>query len=125
MYYGVWSDGCWEDVCFSLTLLTNRYQHSAILRYTMEALEHLIANDLFPSAVLEGKRHAGGDTNLKPEDVFEFHVTFLELLGKTARDLVGVKHADEEGSEEEVFKPVNIIEDKVNTSMFHDINSKL
>ena len=91
----------------------------------MEALEHLIANDLFPSAALAGKRYAGGDTDLKPDDVFEFHVTFLELLGKNARDLIGIKHADEEGNEEEVFKPVNIIEDKVRNSMVRYMNAEL
>ncbi|GJE94690.1 kinesin motor domain-containing protein [Phanerochaete sordida] len=69
--------------------------------YTMEALEHRIARDLFIAAKHVGARllqaeeqakasSAGTDSteDLKPDTVFEFSVTFLELLGKRAVDLL-------------------------------------
>ncbi|EKM53632.1 uncharacterized protein PHACADRAFT_186255 [Phanerochaete carnosa HHB-10118-sp] len=69
--------------------------------YTMEALEHCIARDIFVAARHVGARllhteeqakaaseHADPSEELKPEGVFEFSVTFLELLGKRAVDLL-------------------------------------
>ncbi|KAH9949281.1 P-loop containing nucleoside triphosphate hydrolase protein [Amylocystis lapponica] len=69
--------------------------------YTMEALEHRIARDLFAVAQVIGKRLREAGLQGTPEgtastgsgvdtdvDVFEFSATFLELLGKRAVDLL-------------------------------------
>ena len=83
----------------------------------MEALEHFVARDLFTAAKSFASRFKsaglpsqGSDSKLEPEfdDVFEFHVTFLELLGKTARDIVGTGN----NPESTPLKSVDIIEDK-------------
>jgi kinesin family member 2/24 len=95
--------------------------------YTMEALEHRVARDLFIAA-----RHVGarllraeeqaktkvdeGDTSalVNPSDVFEFSVTFLELLGKRAVDLLESPEGlpvDAQGNP--IRKEVPIHEDRV------------
>lgn len=97
----------------------------------MESLEHSIARDLFPAAdSFAAKFYSSSSEDLDaPEflqgtDVFEFHVTFLELLGKNARDLVGVplpKDGEGEDDTDEVpkeFKNVDIVEDKVRPTTF-------
>lgn len=70
--------------------------------YTMEALEHRIARDLFVAAKFIGDRllraeqaakASSSETvevpdEVKATDVFEFNVSFLELLGKRAVDLL-------------------------------------
>ncbi|PCH35714.1 nucleoside triphosphate hydrolase protein [Wolfiporia cocos MD-104 SS10] len=69
--------------------------------YTMEALEHRIARDLFSVAKTIGRQmresekrgaaseadQVASDTNSE-EEIFEFSATFLELLGKRAVDLL-------------------------------------
>lgn len=93
----------------------------------MEALEHRIARDLFVAAETIGARllraeqaakvsSGSGDvsTELKPSDVFEFSVTFLELLGKRAVDLLEPPEGlpvDAQGNP--IRKEVPIGEDKV------------
>lgn len=89
-------------------------------RYTMESLEHLIARDLFPAAqktsarlldsTQDARKNEDGATN-----IFEFSVTFLELLGKTAYDLLEPGYnPDDETSPR---KPVDIHEDKVSSNV--------
>lgn len=94
--------------------------------YTMEALEHRIARDLFVAAKHVGARllqaeeqakatdeQADASTELTPEDVIEFSVTFLELLGKRAVDLLEPVEdlpVDAQGST--IRKEVPIHEDK-------------
>ena len=68
--------------------------------YTMEALEYRVARDLFIAAetigtrLIEAERKAADLTNDSTSeykngtDIFEFNVTFLELLGKRASDLL-------------------------------------
>lgn len=61
-----------------------------------QGLEHRIARDLFDVADKVAQRFASAEAASKGEDaprvtagdVFDFHVTFLELLGKTASDLL-------------------------------------
>ncbi|EJD50162.1 P-loop containing nucleoside triphosphate hydrolase protein [Auricularia subglabra TFB-10046 SS5] len=74
--------------------------------YTIEALEHRIARDLFPLAERLGDtfKQAHGDKSDAP--VFEFTVTFLELLGKIAVDLAS-------GNDEGQRTRVDIMEDKL------------
>ncbi|KAI0686703.1 P-loop containing nucleoside triphosphate hydrolase protein [Cytidiella melzeri] len=68
--------------------------------YTMEALEYRVARDLFVAAetvgtqLLQSERKAADPAEISSSeynagvDVFEFSVTFLELLGKRAVDLL-------------------------------------
>ncbi|KAF7305736.1 Kinesin-like protein [Mycena chlorophos] len=74
--------------------------------FTMESIEHRVARDLFNTARTVGKRFIqahGTDNTTSPEletgDIFEFRVTFLELLGKHASDLLAVTDkVDEQGN---------------------------
>lgn len=86
--------------------------------YTMESLEHLIARDLFPAADKSSARLLQSTRNPEEQhdgakNIFEFYVTFLELLGKTAYDLIeqGYNPDDEAAPR----KPVDIHEDKVSS----------
>lgn len=61
----------------------------------MESIEHRVARDLFDHARVVGRRLQAQDGISVPGindtdkgDIFEFHVTFLELIGKRATDLV-------------------------------------
>jgi kinesin family member 2/24 len=59
----------------------------------MEGLEARLARDLFSIAEQIGQRHAAADSSKEQTfetglDVFELSVTFLELLGRHAADLV-------------------------------------
>ncbi|KAF7322225.1 Kinesin-like protein [Mycena kentingensis (nom. inval.)] len=61
--------------------------------FTMESIEHRVARDLFEQARAAGRRFVqaqGGDAEQQDGNIFEFHVTFLELLGKHAADLLEV-----------------------------------
>ncbi|KZT41875.1 P-loop containing nucleoside triphosphate hydrolase protein [Sistotremastrum suecicum HHB10207 ss-3] len=83
--------------------------------YTMESLEHLIARDLFPAtektsarlldSTQDARKNEDGATN-----IFEFSVTFLELLGKTAYDLLEQGYNPDDDTSPR--KPVDIHEDK-------------
>ncbi|KAJ7090915.1 P-loop containing nucleoside triphosphate hydrolase protein [Mycena belliarum] len=84
--------------------------------FTMESVEHRVARDLFDQARVMGKRlllaqgadHPKADTG----DIFEFSVTFLELLGKHASDLLELtEKVDENGNPVRTEIPVR--EDKV------------
>ncbi|KAJ7467033.1 P-loop containing nucleoside triphosphate hydrolase protein [Mycena latifolia] len=84
--------------------------------YTMESVEHRVARDLFDQARVVGKRlllaqngdHASAETG----DIFEFSVTFLELLGKHASDLLeSTEELDENGNP--VRTEISVREDKV------------
>ncbi|EPQ55331.1 P-loop containing nucleoside triphosphate hydrolase protein [Gloeophyllum trabeum ATCC 11539] len=78
--------------------------------FTMEGLEHRIARDLFRVAEVMGKRFAEAE-GAEDQDIFEFGVTFLELLGKHASDLVEQPEGvDAKG--EPIRKEVPIQEDK-------------
>lgn len=94
--------------------------------YTMEALEHRIARDLFIAAgyvgtkLLEAEARAKGDepteeaTYKDPLDVFEFSVSFMELLGKRGADLLEQADGlpiDDQGNA--IRSEVPIREDKV------------
>ena len=100
--------------------------------YTMEALEHRIARDLFVAAKTIGARLLRAEQAAKatsavstevsdevtPTDVFEFNVTFLELLGKRAVDLLEPAEGlpvDAQGNP--VRKEVPINEDKVSVML--------
>ncbi|KAJ7273760.1 P-loop containing nucleoside triphosphate hydrolase protein [Mycena rebaudengoi] len=81
--------------------------------YTMEGIEHRIARDLFKHARVVGARwllaqgdapHADANAN-NIEDVFEFNVTFVELLGNEPESL------DAHGNP--VRKEIPVREDKV------------
>lgn len=84
----------------------------------MEGIESRVARDLFDTARTVGNKflstHQGlvsPDAIPSGEDVFEFTVTFLELLGKHATDLVGP--SGEKGDTEDfVRREVAINEDK-------------
>ena len=99
--------------------------------YTMEALEHRIARDLFVAAKVIGDRllraeqaakassseSAEVSDEVKETGVFEFHVSFLELLGKRAVDLLEPAEGlpvDAQGNP--VRKEVPIHEDKVGSA---------
>ncbi|KAJ7213033.1 P-loop containing nucleoside triphosphate hydrolase protein [Mycena pura] len=60
--------------------------------YTMESIEHRVARDLFDCARVAGKRFLQAQDSQHPSagtgDIFEFSVTFLELMGKHASDLL-------------------------------------
>ena len=88
----------------------------------MEGFERHIARDLFEAADVAARRSYAAEKGLSldsPEvakiiadDGFVFEVTFLELLGKTAVDLVEVpSEFDAEGNP--VRKEVPVREDKV------------
>ncbi|KAJ7803795.1 P-loop containing nucleoside triphosphate hydrolase protein [Mycena olivaceomarginata] len=85
--------------------------------YTMESVEHRIARDLFDQARIVGKRlllAQGGDvpTGAESGDIFEFNVTFLELLGKHASDLLETtEEVDAQGTP--VRTEIAVREDKV------------
>ncbi|KAF7315964.1 Kinesin-like protein [Mycena indigotica] len=87
--------------------------------YTMESIEHHIARDLFDVARTVGKRFVqaqGSETALTPEvesgEIFEFNVTFLELLGKHASDLLETTDKfDEQGNP--IRTEIAVREDKV------------
>jgi kinesin family protein 2/24 len=87
--------------------------------FTMEGLEHCIARDLFDIAKATGRRllfseKSGNVDDIDGSGVFEFSVTFLELLGKYATDLVEQSgEVDEQGNP--VRHEVPIREDKVTT----------
>ncbi|KAI0087128.1 P-loop containing nucleoside triphosphate hydrolase protein [Irpex rosettiformis] len=79
--------------------------------YTMEALEYRVARDLFVAAEAIGTQLLTAEHGV---DIFEFNVTFLELLGKRASDLlepIDGLAMDEQG----VFirKEIAVHEDKV------------
>lgn len=81
--------------------------------YTMEALESSVARDLFPLSEIMSKRlrESAGEvfeTGQTVDNVFEFRVSFLELLGKTAFDLV-----ERPGQENSEKRKVDIVENKV------------
>jgi kinesin family member 2/24 len=83
----------------------------------MEGVEHRIARDLFDVAKNIGKRLLFGEKggivgDADGSGVFEFSVTFLELLGRYATDLVGSStEIDTQGNP--VRKEVTIREDNV------------
>ncbi|KII93427.1 hypothetical protein PLICRDRAFT_100491 [Plicaturopsis crispa FD-325 SS-3] len=89
--------------------------------WTMEGIESRIARDLFESARVVGKRlrtseggpdSPEGGTDRLEDGVFEFSVTFLELLGRHAVDLVEPRtEVDAQGNP--VRKEVAVHEDKV------------
>jgi kinesin family member 2/24 len=99
-------------------------QTSSGKTFTMEGLEHRIACDLFDTAKSTGKRllssEKSGDAD--GSDVFKVSVTFLELLGKYATDLVepGTK-VDSQGNP--VRKEVPIREDKVQNRSASEVDS--
>lgn len=88
----------------------------------MEGLEHRIARDLFKAAHTAGQRllsSVEGARGVKPKPndgtgVFELSVSFLELLGKSATDLV----AENTGTDvhgNPVRREIAIREDKVSS----------
>ncbi|KAF7357928.1 Kinesin-like protein [Mycena venus] len=84
--------------------------------FTMESVEHRIARDLFDQARIVGKRlllAQGGDpVAAENGDIFEFNVTFLELLGKHASDLLeSTTEVDAQGNP--VRTEIAVREDKV------------
>lgn len=80
--------------------------------FTMEGLEERIARDIFSAAHTAATRllalEANHDAEQDAADMFEISVSFLELLGKRATDLV-----EQGDSENPVRKEVAINEDKV------------
>ncbi|KAF8143350.1 P-loop containing nucleoside triphosphate hydrolase protein, partial [Mycena galopus ATCC 62051] len=94
--------------------------------YTMESIEHRVARDLFDQARVVGKRlHlAQGADPAAPEtgDIFEFNVTFLELLGKHASDLLeSSEEVDTRGNP--VRTEISVREDKVGNVLPNLISS--
>jgi kinesin family member 2/24 len=102
--------------------------------YTMEALEYRVARDLFVAAetigteLLETEKRTQDLTDSatsefsRGADVFEFSVTFLELLGKRAVDLL--EPADDLASDDQglpVRKEVAVHEDKVTLPLYEAI----
>jgi kinesin family protein 2/24 len=86
--------------------------------YTMESVEHRVARDLFDQARIVGKRlllaQEGDRASADPGDIFEFSVTFLELLGKHASDLLeATEEVDANGNP--VRTEILVREDKVCT----------
>ncbi|KAJ7233913.1 P-loop containing nucleoside triphosphate hydrolase protein [Mycena rebaudengoi] len=84
--------------------------------YTMESVEHRIARDLFDKARVMGKRlllaQGGEHPASETGDIFEFNVTFLELLGKHASDLLeSTTEVDALGNP--IRSEVSVREDKV------------
>ncbi|KAJ7289191.1 P-loop containing nucleoside triphosphate hydrolase protein [Mycena rebaudengoi] len=71
--------------------------------HTMEGIEHRVARDIFDHAQAMGKRmllaQDGEGANAETGDIFEFGVTFLELLGKRASDLLeSTENVDTQGN---------------------------
>jgi kinesin family protein 2/24 len=69
----------------------------------MEGIEHRVARDIFDHAQAMGKRmllaQDGEGVNAETGDIFEFGVTFLELLGKRASDLLeSTENVDTQGN---------------------------
>ncbi|PBK95319.1 P-loop containing nucleoside triphosphate hydrolase protein [Armillaria gallica] len=83
-------------------------QTSSGKTYTMEGIESRIARDLFDAARVVGNRLSYGQNEA---DFFEFSVTFLELQGKHATDLVE-PNDKVDASGNVVRKDVAIHEDK-------------
>lgn len=99
--------------------------------YTIEALEHRISRDLFVAAKQVGAQLLRAEEQAQarseatedkekntmptdPADVFEFKVTFLELLGKRAVDLLEpVEGLALDAAGNPIRKEVPIHEDKV------------
>ena len=98
--------------------------------YTMEALEQRIARDIFPAAEVLSARFLathnthGGQNTTEPntigttKSIFKITVTFLELLGKKATDLLAVARMENDDTQDESVsdeapKEVPIIENKV------------
>lgn len=87
--------------------------------HTMEALEARIAHAIFPAAEALSERFlASQGVNSLPQDergeknIFELSVSFLELLGKRAADLIDVPEGeDAEGNA--LRKEVAVHENKV------------
>ncbi|KAK7001327.1 kinesin-like protein [Favolaschia claudopus] len=85
--------------------------------YTMESVEHRVARDLFDQARMVGKRlvlaQGGAEaSDTEAGDIFEFNVTFLELLGKHATDLLeSTEEVDAQGNP--VRTEIAVREDKV------------
>ena len=89
----------------------------------MEAIEHRVARDIFPAAEALSARFLASESVTPPasseakaenqKNIFEFTVTFLELLGKTASDLTD---SAEQGRDDEgtiIRKEVQVMENKV------------
>ncbi|EIN08038.1 P-loop containing nucleoside triphosphate hydrolase protein [Punctularia strigosozonata HHB-11173 SS5] len=105
--------------------------------YTMEGLEHRIARDLFDVADVVARRFVAaeakkqstsdeqpfaGQEEVHAADVFTFEVTFLELLGTSAVDLVdGTTGVDAQGSA--IRKEIAIREDKAGNVVPHLIST--
>lgn len=90
----------------------------------MEGLEHRIARDLFDTAKSTGKRLLSSEKSGDSDggDVFKVSVTFLELLGKYATDLVEPgTEVDSQGNP--VRKEVPIREDKVQNRSAAEVDS--
>jgi kinesin family protein 2/24 len=88
--------------------------------YTMESVEHRIARDLFDKARVMGKRlllaQGGEHPASETGDIFEFNVTFLELLGKHASDLLeSTTEVDALGNP--IRSEVSVREDKVSSTL--------
>ncbi|KAJ6456387.1 P-loop containing nucleoside triphosphate hydrolase protein [Mycena sanguinolenta] len=83
--------------------------------FTMESIEHRVARDLFEHARVVGKHlllAEGGDSGAETGDIFEFNVTFLELLGKHASDLLELtEQLDDRGNP--VRTEISVREDKI------------
>ncbi|KAK7022292.1 kinesin-like protein [Favolaschia claudopus] len=85
--------------------------------YTMESVEHRVARDLFDQARMVGKHlilaQGGAEaSDTEAGDIFEFNVTFLELLGKHATDLLeSTEEVDAQGNP--VRTAIAVREDKV------------
>ncbi|KAJ6591348.1 P-loop containing nucleoside triphosphate hydrolase protein [Mycena sp. CBHHK59/15] len=77
--------------------------------YTMESVEHRVARDLFDHARVVGNRLLAAQGT---GDIFEFSVTFLELLGKHASDLLeSPTEVNDQGNP--VRTEISVREDKV------------
>ncbi|KAJ6508726.1 P-loop containing nucleoside triphosphate hydrolase protein [Mycena sanguinolenta] len=83
--------------------------------FTMEGIEHRVARDLFEHAQVVGKHlllAQGGDSAAETGDIFDFKVTFLELRGKYATDLLeSTEQLDDRGNP--VRTEISVHEDKV------------
>jgi kinesin family member 2/24 len=98
-------------------------QTSSGKTFTMEGLEHRIARDLFDTAKSTGKRLLSSQKSSDADgsDIFKVSVTFLELLGKYATDLVEPGTAIDAQSPP-VRKEVPIREDKVQNRSTSEVN---
>ncbi|EED85294.1 predicted protein [Postia placenta Mad-698-R] len=90
--------------------------------YTMEAIEHRVARDLFLVARAMGRRllttgqnsSVESSMDMSDDDVFEFSATFLELFGKHAVDLLEPADGlptDAQGND--IRKDISVQENKV------------